>query len=96
MTGVNGGVVLGNVGMDGLSKKIMETAANEAKAKIMVRGRQCYIVIVASDGPNAALVRCPQVRDAATALGYAEALEAEARRIREHVKAKALGAMGSA
>lgn len=97
MSGVNGGVILAPTGLDGFAKHMMVGAATEAGRKIMVRGRQCYVLVLASDGPHASMARWSQVADPATALGYAEMLEAEAQRIREVVRKKAFSELaGSA
>jgi hypothetical protein len=86
--GANGalnGVVLPAGGMDGLSKRLIETEVQATLNKIMRRGRQAYVVAVASDGPHGCLAEAHSAMTAQAALAFAQALVDQAASIRADV-----------
>jgi hypothetical protein len=83
--GALNGLVLPAGGMDGLSKRLIETEAKSALNKIMRRGRQAYVVIVASDGPHGCLSQAHSAMTAGAALAFAQALADQAASIRADV-----------
>ena len=93
MNGATGAPLLAQPagGMDGLSKRLIETACKALINTVMRRGRSAYVVVIAADGPHGALVYNHENLNPEIAVGFAEALEDRARKLREEAKRGVFG-----